>query len=111
MSLIPYLLVAGYGFKLAATGETYEHDPKLRKKDLVVAGIATAYSILMLIAGGSKYLLLSALIFAPGTILYFLARREQRVAVFTAREWGVFCVLALAALVAVFAIATGRISI
>lgn len=111
LSLIPYLLVAGYGLKLALTRETYEQDAKGRKKDLVVAAIATIYSILMLIAGGAKYLLLSALVFAPGTILYFLARREQKARIFTAGEWIVFLVFAATAVLAIVAIAIGKISI
>lgn len=111
LSLIPYLLVAGYGLKLALTRETYEQNSKSRNKDLVIGAIATAYSILMLIAGGAKFLLLSALVFAPGTLLYYLARREQKAATFTPREWFVFIVFALTALLAIYALATGRITI
>ena len=111
LSLIPYLLVAGYGLKLAVTKETYDLGSKTRNRDLVIAGIATAYSLLMLIAGGTKYLLLAALVFAPGTILYYLARREQKAPIFTTREWGVFSVLTVAAIVAIYAITTGGISI
>jgi arginine:ornithine antiporter/lysine permease len=111
LSLIPYLLVAGYGLKLAVTRETYERDSTSRKKDLVVAAIATFYSILMLIAGGAKYLLLSALVLAPGTFLYLLARREQKVHIFTPREWVVFAVLTLATISAVIALITGKIAI
>jgi arginine:ornithine antiporter / lysine permease len=111
LSLIPYLLVAGYGLKLAVTRETYERDSASRKKDLVVAAIATFYSILMLIAGGAKYLLLSALVLAPGTFLYLLARREQKVHLFTPREWVVFAVLTLATISAVIALITGKIAI
>jgi len=33
LTLIPYLLVAAYGLKLAYTGETYEKDPGARNKE------------------------------------------------------------------------------
>ena len=79
MTLVPYLLVAAYGFKLAWTGETYEADGGDRRGDGLRGAIATIYAAGMLYAGGAKFLLLSALLYAPGTWLYYYARREQRV--------------------------------
>jgi arginine:ornithine antiporter / lysine permease len=111
LSLVPYLLVAGYGLKLALTGETYGADTDGRNKALIVSAIATAYSALMLYAGGLKYLLLSALIYAPGTLLFVLARREQNRKLFTFGEWFVFSLVAIAALSALYLLATGRITI
>ncbi|WP_019501884.1 basic amino acid/polyamine antiporter [Pseudanabaena sp. PCC 6802] len=111
LSLIPYLLVAGYGLKLALTRETYERDAPNRTKELVIAAIATLYAILMLVAGGLGKLQLSALILAPGTILFFLARREQNRKVFTFGEWFIFSVIVIAALSALYGFATGRIVI
>lgn len=52
MSLIPYLTVAAYALKLALTRETYERDASARNRELIIALIATAYAILMLVAGG-----------------------------------------------------------
>lgn len=111
LSLVPYLLVAAYGFKLAFSGETYGRDSRSRNRELIIATIATIYSALMLYAGGLKYLLLSALIYAPGTILFFLARREQNKKIFTFGEWFIFSVAAIAALTALYALVTGRITI
>ena len=111
LSLIPYLLVAGYGLKLALSGETYEGDAGSRNKALLVSAIATSYSVLMLYAGGLKFLLLSALIFAPGTLLFFLARREQNKKLFTFAEWFIFSIIAIAALSALYLLFTGRITI
>lgn len=111
LSLIPYLLVAAYGFKLALSGETYGRDSRSRNRELIIAAIATVYSALMIYAGGLKYLLLSALIYAPGTILFFLARREQNKKIFTFGEWFVFSVATIAALSALYALVTGRITI
>lgn len=111
LSLVPYLLVAAYGLKLALTRETYSVDAQNRGKELIFSAIAALYSILMLYAGGLKYLLLSALIYAPGTLLFFLARREQNRKTFTFGEWFIFSVLAIAAITAFYALVTGRITI
>lgn len=110
LSLIPYLLVAAFGLKLAWTGETYRSGER-RTPELLIAGIATLYSILMLLAGGLEKLLLSALILAPGTILFFMARHEQNRKVFKFWELVLFSIVAIAALSAIFALTTGRITI
>jgi arginine:ornithine antiporter / lysine permease len=86
MTLIPYVLVAGYGLLLAQRGETYEVRPEERSRQRIIAAIATVYTIFMIIAGGLKFVLLSCILFAPGTLLYFMARREQNLRVFTPLE-------------------------
>ena len=110
MALIPYLTVAAYALKLALTRETYERDASTRNREMIIALIATAYSILMLVAGGLDKLLLAALILAPGTILFFLARREQRLKIFTPVEWFVFTVAAIAAITALVGLISGQIA-
>jgi arginine:ornithine antiporter/lysine permease len=65
----------------------------------------------MIVAGGSKFLLLSALLCAPGTILFVMARCERRVPVFTLREGIVFDGIAVAALVGINGLVSGAISI
>ena len=65
----------------------------------------------MLYAGGAKFLLLSALLYAPGTWLYYYARREQRQRVFSLAEMMVFAVVAIAGIVALVALASGMIVI
>jgi arginine:ornithine antiporter/lysine permease len=111
MTLVPYLLVAAYGFKLAWTGETYGADGLERRGDGVRGAIATVYAAGMLYAGGAKFLLLSALLYAPGTWLYLYARREQRQRVFSPAEMLVFGVVAIAAVAALVALASGAIVI
>ncbi|WP_213991339.1 amino acid permease [Sodalis sp. dw_96] len=111
LTLIPYLLVAAYGLKLAWTGETYETNKRGHKKDLVFAIIATFYSFLMLYAGGLKYLLLSAIIYGPGSVLYLIAKREQHAEFFNPAEKILFITVMLAAIVALWSISTGVITI
>jgi arginine:ornithine antiporter/lysine permease len=111
MTLIPYLLVASYGLKLAWTGETYAADARGRSADWVRGAIATLYAASMIYAGGTKFLLLSALLYVPGTALFVLARREQKKTVFTLVEWLVFGSFVVAAVVGLHGLVFGSISI
>jgi arginine:ornithine antiporter / lysine permease len=111
MTLIPYVLVAGYGLKLAQRGETYEVRPEERSRQRIIAAIATLYTLFMIIAGGLKFVLLSCILFAPGTLLYFMARREQNLRVFTPPEWVLFVAVLAGAVVGLYALATGAITI
>jgi arginine:ornithine antiporter/lysine permease len=111
MTLVPYLLVAAYGLKLVWTGDSYEKDRRGRTGDFIRAAIATLYAAGMIYAGGLKFFLLSALIYAPGTILFFRARREQKATLFTLPEVLVFSGVVVAALIGLYALIAGRISI
>jgi arginine:ornithine antiporter/lysine permease len=111
MTLIPYLLVAAYGLKLAWTGETYAAGGRDRSIDWTRGAIATIYAAGMLYAGGVKFILLSALLYAPGTILFIIAKREQSKTIFTPVEWLIFGVIVVAAIVGLCGLATGAISI
>ena len=111
MSLIPYLFVAAYGFLIARRGESYQVRPKERRRDLVMAGVAVLYTAFMIYAGGLKFILLSAVLYAPGTILYFWARREQGLPVFNGIDWIIFIVAIVGAVIGVYGLATGAITI
>jgi arginine:ornithine antiporter/lysine permease len=65
----------------------------------------------MLYAGGAKFILLSALLYAPGTILFIIAKCEQSKMVFTRLEWLIFGIIVVAAIVGLYSLATGMISI
>jgi arginine:ornithine antiporter / lysine permease len=111
-TLIPYFLVAAYGLMIAKRGETYDVRPGERQRDLVLAGIAVLYTLFMIYAGGLKYILLAAILFAPGTVLYYMARREQGKPVFDkTSDWILFGVIVAAAVYGVYGLATGSISI
>jgi arginine:ornithine antiporter/lysine permease len=58
---------------------------------------------------GTKFLLLSALLYAPGTWLHYRARPEQRERVFTMAETVVVGVVAIAAILALAALVSGAI--
>jgi arginine:ornithine antiporter/lysine permease len=70
------------------------------------------YTLFMIYAGGLKFILLSAVVFAPGTVLYFIARREQGKPVFDrTSDWVVFGIIMAGAIYGVYGLATGAISI
>jgi arginine:ornithine antiporter/lysine permease len=111
MILVPYLLVAAYGFKLALLYETYDRDPTGHRADLLRAGIALIYTAGLIYAAGAKHLLLSAVIYGPGSILYIVARREGGKILFIPSEMMMFAIVIFGAALAIYAIAAGLILI
>ncbi len=111
MNLIPYLLVAAFGLKVALKGDAYHGEPRQRWGDVACAGIATVYAAGLIYAGGLKYLLLSAALYGPGTILFYVVRREQGKRLFTPLEWIFFLIMAIGAIVAIYAVIIGRIAV
>ncbi|HEN8800396.1 TPA: arginine-ornithine antiporter [Pseudomonas putida] len=111
MILVPYLWSAAYAFLLALRSETYEQALAERKKDLVIGGIALLYAIWLLYAGGVKYLLLSALLYAPGAILFAKAKREIGQPIFTNVEKLIFAAVVIGALVAAYGLYDGFLTL
>jgi arginine:ornithine antiporter/lysine permease len=108
-ALLPYLLVAGYGVLLARSGVSYENAPSERRRDQIFAWIAVLYTLFMFVAAGLQYVLLVAVLFVPGTVLYFWARQEQRARLFSTVELIVFGVTVLAGAAGVYGLVTGII--
>jgi arginine:ornithine antiporter/lysine permease len=111
MILVPYLWSAAYGLLLAVRGETYENALAERKKDLIIGGIALIYAVWLLYAGGLKYLLLSALLYAPGAIFFAKAKRETGQQVFTSIEKVIFAAVIIGALVAAYGLYDGFLTL
>jgi arginine:ornithine antiporter/lysine permease len=110
LSLIPYLLAAGFALKLTATRDTYENGKSLIG-DAVIAGLATVYTLFLIYAAGFDKLLMSCLLYAPGAALYVIARRERNLRVFSPAELVLFVIIVVGAVAAVVALATGAIEI
>lgn len=111
MALIPFLLVAIYGFRIARRGETYDLRPQERRRDLAFGLIAMIYTLFLIYAGGLKFVLLSAILYAPGSVLYVWARREQGLLVFKPFEWLILFIAALGAVLGIYGLATGGITL
>ncbi|WP_101948310.1 basic amino acid/polyamine antiporter [Mycobacterium sp. 3519A] len=110
LSLIPYFLAAAYALKLTLTRETYGDKSSL-VPDMIVSAVATAYTLFLLYAAGVDKLLLSCILYAPAAALYFKARRERGLRVFTVTEAVLFGVIVLGAVAGVVSLATGAIEI
>lgn len=111
MTLIPFFLVAAYAWKLIRRGETYDVRPQERTRDYVIASIAVVYTIFLLFAAGLKFTLLSALLYGPGTILYFWTRREQNRSFFTPIETIVFAAAVIGCVLGLIGLWRGYITI
>jgi arginine:ornithine antiporter/lysine permease len=108
LSLIPYFLAAAYALKLALERKS---EGVLEWRPLLIGALATIYTVFLVYAAGPEFLLLSCIIYAPGTVLYLRARREARVRWFRPYELALCGVLLLGATAGIIALATGGISI
>jgi arginine:ornithine antiporter/lysine permease len=111
LSLLPYLLSAAFLLKLVLARETYPAGDRDHSKDMIIAALAVIYSVFLVFAGGLKFLVLSFLIYAPGTLLYVMTRREQSKRLFTPAEWFAFGVVVVGAVYALYGLITGYITI
>lgn len=111
MALIPFFLVAAYGVLMNWRGETYETRPQERTRDLIFASIAVLYTLFLIYSAGMKFLLLSCVLYGPGTVLYFWARLERKAKVFTPIEWVIFATAAIGAVIGIYGLVTGYITI
>jgi arginine:ornithine antiporter / lysine permease len=109
MILVPYLFSAAYGLSLAWRGEGAR--AARHRSDTPVAALATLYCVWLLYAASFKYLLLSALLYAPGLLLYTWAKRQRHERVFTVWEWAILAALVALAGVAATMLATGRLGL
>ncbi|MFF5499287.1 basic amino acid/polyamine antiporter [Streptomyces aquilus] len=102
LTLIPFLLAAAFAVKIGRAG------PRGR---LVIAVVATVYTAFLIYAAGLKFVLVSFIIYAPATVLFVMARREQGRRLFSARELLILAVSVAGAVLGVVALAVGWISL
>ncbi|MCI3204890.1 MULTISPECIES: basic amino acid/polyamine antiporter [Pandoraea] len=101
MALIPYLLVALFGLKVVA-GQSSDADAQSgRTTRYGIAIGATIYTAFLLYTCGIDLLLMAALLYAPGSLLYAWARRLHGQPLFSRREWCAFAVVMAGAGVAI----------
>lgn len=110
LALVPYFLAAAYAVRIALRPDPGDDDAG-RRGELVVASLAALYSLLLIVVAGPKYLLVTCLIYAPGAVLYVLARRENRQRVFTVPELVLFAAIVVGAVVGVAGLVSGWLTI
>ena len=111
MILLPYFFSSAYAAMIALRKDGYKGVESLSSRDLIIALIAIAYSLWLIFAAGIKYLLLSALLYAPGAILFYKARRENNQVVFTNIEKFIFAAAVIGALIAAYGLYNGSLSL
>jgi arginine:ornithine antiporter/lysine permease len=111
MILIPYLFSAVYATRVALAGENYANGDSARGRDMLIGALATVYCCWLLYAAGPKYLLLSALLYAPGVVLYGWAKREQRARLFRPFEAVILAGLVVLAAVAAWLLSSGALGL
>ncbi|MFC7714128.1 hypothetical protein [Nonomuraea recticatena] len=76
-----------------------------------MAALAVVYTAFLIFAAGLEFLLLSFVIYAPGTILFIITRRERGRRVFSPAELVLFVVAVVGAVIGVAGLASGLITI
>ncbi|MGZ0152646.1 basic amino acid/polyamine antiporter [Kribbella sp. WER1] len=109
LTLIPFLLAAAYGLKIALLRDGYGDTGRTR--DLVIGTLATIYTAFLLVAAGIKFILLALIIYAPATVLFVMTRREQGKRLFSPVELVILAVSVAGAVSGIVALAVGWITI
>ncbi|MEV0268315.1 basic amino acid/polyamine antiporter [Hamadaea sp. NPDC050747] len=109
LTLIPFLLAAAYALKvmLGWDGERRRGSGG----QVLIAALATAYTLFLLFAAGLKFVLVSFIVYAPATVLFVMARREQGRRLFSPAEIVLLLVSIAGAVLGVVALAAGWISL
>ncbi|MFD5082082.1 basic amino acid/polyamine antiporter [Kitasatospora sp. NPDC058406] len=108
LSLIPYLLAAAYAAKIAHRSAP---GTRSRGRELTVGVLATVYTAFLLYAAGLKFVLVSFIVYAPATVLFVMARREQGRRLFSPRELVILAASIAGAVAGITALAAGWITI
>ncbi|WAP51782.1 basic amino acid/polyamine antiporter [Arthrobacter sp. ATA002] len=112
LTLIPFLLAALYALKLCITRETYQ-DAMSRgwRGDLIIAVLATIYTIFLIYAAGLSLALISLIFYAPVTVMFVMLRREKGQQIFSPRELILFLITLAGAIAGVVALSQGWIQL
>jgi len=107
--LVPFFLAALYALKLVITREGEGEGSSVG--NWVIAVLATIYTAFLIFAAGLVFLLLSFIIYAPASILFAMARREQGRKLFSGRELVILVISLVGAAVGIVALAMGWIQL
>lgn len=115
MILIPYLFSALFGIKVAFNeqnrAQAATNNVASRRFDKPMTVLASVYCLWLLYAAGPKYLMLSAMLYAPGAAFYFWAKHQRHQSAFTKIEWVILAVLVMLAGIAAYALVTRQIAL
>lgn len=106
--LIPYALTAFYQLKYSMQEKKGTSHKTL---NIIIGLIASLYAIWLVYAAGLQYLLLTAIVYAPGLIIYVWARLRMKEKIFTWWEALLAIALIVICAYAIYQIVIGQISI
>lgn len=101
--LIPYLLSALYGLKVA-------FQEKGSYREILISLISTVYALYVIYAVGLKYLALTAILYAIGVIPFFITKKEKNEKL-TKAELTQLSVIVLLGLIMIAMLMTGNIGL
>jgi arginine:ornithine antiporter / lysine permease len=111
MILLPYLFSGLYALKLTWKGDTYAGHRALQLRDMAIAAVATLYCMWLLYAAGPKYMLLSALLYAPGSLIYLGTLRARQGQALSGPETGLLIIIWSAAAYAGWMLWSGTLTL
>ncbi|RLM27870.1 arginine-ornithine antiporter [Brenneria alni] len=76
MALIPYILTAGFAYKLVSRGAWSPTEPA-KRWDRFFTLVAMIYGAWLVYAAGIKYLLIGTILYAPAILFYIKAKKEK----------------------------------
>jgi len=107
--LVPYVLSGAYALKLALSGESYGAQED-RARDVFIGAVAMIYGAWLIYAAGPNFLLMCALLYAPGVLVYWWARKSNGAKAFNTAEAALALGIFAAAIDAAYLMWTGAIS-
>lgn len=112
LSLAPFALASMYAVQVAVRGEGYQGVARrTRVRELVVAVLATGYTLFLVWAAGYVFVLLACILLAPATGLYVAARREQQAPAFSTSGRAVLLGVIVLALAGLVLLGTGAVAV
>jgi arginine:ornithine antiporter/lysine permease len=111
MILLPYLFSGLYALKLTWQGQTYAGHRVLQLRDMAIASVATLYCLWLLYAAGPKYMLLSALLYAPGSLIYLATIKARQGQPLSGPETGLLIIIWAAAAFAGWMLWSGTLAL
>jgi arginine:ornithine antiporter/lysine permease len=112
LALAPFALASAYAVKIAWQRDGYaKTSARQRKRELTIAILSTGYTLFLLWAAGYTFFFLSCILLAPATILYVLARREQKAKLFTTPGLILFLTVLAFAVIGIVLLAKGVVQI
>lgn len=112
MILIPYFLSALYFFKISIAKENIVANNNLKLSSKIIGLIGTIYGFWLLYANGVVGLIVTALFYVPGTIVYIKGKKDHNQVYFNNnRDVGILIILVALASISLYLLFKGRIAL